>query len=122
MYNKKNLHKRTKEVLYNIRKIREGKNFSQKAVATELDLGAKAYSNIETGESALTVDKMFKIADVLHEDIEKIIPPSNNFTFNNCTQSGYFYQSDVKNLSDVEQLKWCIEQIQQLQKVIKEKR
>lgn len=110
------MNSKTKEILYNIRRIRESKNLSQEAIAIELDLGTKAYSNIETGESSLTIDRLFKIAEILEVPVETIMSSSNNFTFNNCTQSGYFIvKPEFKNFTNEEMLKWCVEQIQQMQ-------
>jgi len=52
----------SQDVLYNIRKIREIKNYSQSYMATELDVCTKTYSRLETGETELSVSRLEKIA------------------------------------------------------------
>ena len=48
-----------------IREIRVVKNLSQDNLAFELGISTSAYSNIEAGKTEITVDRLFKIADVL---------------------------------------------------------
>lgn len=57
-----NLNKRT---LIRIRKERERKNISQQAVAKQLHISVSAYSRLENGEVALTLDMIEKISHAL---------------------------------------------------------
>ena len=52
----------------NIKKLREKKGFSQKFVAEKLGINQSTYGKLERDESSITLDRLYKIADVLEED------------------------------------------------------
>ncbi len=53
-----------------IKKIRLEKNILQKNVAEGLGLSENAYSRIEGGHTQLTINNLFKIAEILGVDIK----------------------------------------------------
>ncbi|MEO8147078.1 MAG: helix-turn-helix transcriptional regulator [Bacteroidia bacterium] len=52
-----------------IRKIREGKDFSQENIAAELNMTTSAYSKIERGVTDASTSKLIKIAEILEVDV-----------------------------------------------------
>jgi transcriptional regulator with XRE-family HTH domain len=82
-------------ILYNIRKAREQKNYTQEYLATQLDIDTKSYSNIENGVSKLSIDRLLKIADILEATPESFLNPTQNLTFTHCIQSGYYLNHPI---------------------------
>lgn len=54
---------------FNIRKIRESKGFSQHYMANILDISQASYARIENEDTKVTVDRLYKIAEVLDTNI-----------------------------------------------------
>jgi transcriptional regulator with XRE-family HTH domain len=54
-----------KSVAYNIRKIREQRNYTQEYLAAKLHISQNAYSKIELGYTKITVERLFYIAQIL---------------------------------------------------------
>ena len=77
------------KILYNIRKAREQKSYTQEYLAAQLGIDTKSYSNIENGVSKLSIDRLLKIADVLEATPESFLNPTQNFSFTHCANSGY---------------------------------
>ena len=55
-----------------IKNIRELKNLTQEYVAERLDISQSAYSKIENGETKVSEEKLFQIAEVLEVKPEDI--------------------------------------------------
>ena len=64
---------KTRVVSSNIRKIREHKNYTQEYLAAKLGISQNAYSKIELNYSKLTLDRLFRIADILETDIIQLL-------------------------------------------------
>lgn len=56
----------TKTVLENIHYIRRVREYSQDFMAYKLSISQNAYSKLESGKTPLTMDRFFKIAELLH--------------------------------------------------------
>lgn len=71
-------------VIGKISKQRNLKGFSYENMANDLQISAAAYRKIETGETKLTLERLFKIADILEcsftdfLDLEKDILNQHN--------------------------------------------
>ena len=52
-----------------IRKLRELRNYTQEYMATQLDLSQKAYCNIETNQTKVSVERLAEIAKILAVDV-----------------------------------------------------
>jgi len=65
---KDTLDLKIKKVASNIRKIREYRNYTQEYLAAKLRISQNAYSKIELGHTKITVDRLFRIADILEVD------------------------------------------------------
>jgi len=53
------------KVINKIRTIRKDKGYSHEYMAHMLDISQVAYSKIEKNETKLTVERLFKIAEIL---------------------------------------------------------
>jgi transcriptional regulator with XRE-family HTH domain len=56
----------TKSVLENIHNLRRIREYSQDFMAYKLGISQNAYSKLESGKTPLTIDRYFKISDLLH--------------------------------------------------------
>jgi transcriptional regulator with XRE-family HTH domain len=71
------LNLRVQKVAANIRKIREYRNYTQEYLAAKLKISQNAYSKIELGYTKITVDRLFRIADILEVDPIDILNKEN---------------------------------------------
>ena len=72
-------------ILEKIKDIRKQKGFSHEYMAHKLDMSQPAYSKIEKNETVLSVDRLFKIAEILEAPVNDIleINPNNIYNQNN---------------------------------------
>lgn len=56
-----------------IRTIRTGLGYSQEFVASKIGISQNAYSRIELGLAKLSIERMLKIADILHVNPLKLM-------------------------------------------------
>jgi transcriptional regulator with XRE-family HTH domain len=66
-----------------IKAFRETKNYTQEHMAEVLHLSQRAYSSIENGQTQLTVERLYEIAEALKVSIGEIIGVENQNVFNN---------------------------------------
>jgi transcriptional regulator with XRE-family HTH domain len=99
--------------LKNIKKFKQIKGFSNYYMGTELDITPQAYDKIEKGQTKLTVDRLFKIAEILDISILEIfeIEPKEEYCqTNKDTATGYlqkivnFYQENKDQNQKIIQL------------------
>ena len=64
---------KTREVVANIRKIREFRNYTQDYLAAKLGISQNAYSKIELGYSNITLTRLIEISDILEVDLTDLI-------------------------------------------------
>lgn len=93
------------DVLYNIRKTRELKNYTQEYLAHKLDLDIRSYSNIENGISKLSVARLLHISEIMETPVEQFFNPTQNFMFSNSTQSGYSLNHPSQNWEGFQEAK-----------------
>lgn len=60
-------------VIDNIKEIRKEKGISHDAMALNLGITQAAYSKIEKNETKLSVERLFKIAEILEVSVEKLL-------------------------------------------------
>jgi len=65
-------------VLGKIKEIRKQKGFSHEYMAHKLDMSQPAYSKIEKNETVLSVDRLFKIAEILETPVNDILEINPN--------------------------------------------
>ena len=61
------------KIINKIREIRKDRGYSHEYMAHLLDISQVAYSKIEKNETKLTVERLFKIAEILEAKIEDIL-------------------------------------------------
>lgn len=72
-----------KIVAQRIMEVREEKGLFQKDIAAALDLSTNAYNSIENGKTNLTVNVLYKIADILQIPVSKLLNINEGDTQNN---------------------------------------
>lgn len=66
----------------NIKHLREFKNYTQEFMADELGISQRAFSSIENGSTHLTVDRLYKIANILQVSVGEIIGVETHNIYN----------------------------------------
>jgi transcriptional regulator with XRE-family HTH domain len=61
------------DVIKRIKEIRKEKGISHEAMAFDLGISQVAYSKIEKNETKLTLERLYKIADILESKISEIL-------------------------------------------------
>lgn len=72
----------SKQIGLNIRKIREIKDLKQEFVAKKLGITTNGYGKIERGESAVNIDRLNQIAEVLGVDTLDILQFDGSVIYN----------------------------------------
>jgi transcriptional regulator with XRE-family HTH domain len=62
-----------REVVSNIRKIRDYRDYTQDYLALKLGISQNAYSKIELGYSKITLDRLFHIALILEVEVNDVL-------------------------------------------------
>jgi transcriptional regulator with XRE-family HTH domain len=70
------------KIAIKIAKIREEKGLMQKDLAALLDMNKNTYHDIESGKTKLSVELLFKIAEILKVSISEILEQDNSNTQN----------------------------------------
>ena len=81
----------------NIRKSREKRGFSQEYVAEKLGINQSTYGKLERDISNITLDRLFKIANVLEEDVANLLDIGKKNIFNSQTNQGNGYVETINN-------------------------
>jgi len=80
-----------------IRKLREKKGFSQEYVAEKLNINQSTYGKLERDVSNITLDRLYKIADILEEDITTLLDIGKKNIFSNQSNQGNGYVETINN-------------------------
>jgi len=97
---------------YNIKKIRELRNYSQEYVAQKLEISQPTYAKIENGTIIPKIDRLQRIAEILDIDMSFLLNTTNvfNIVFNaTANQSGYI-NNQSNNVIDIEMLRKIIQE------------
>ncbi|GAA4273335.1 hypothetical protein GCM10022258_26290 [Aquimarina gracilis] len=85
-------------VLERIKSIRKQKGYSHEYLAQELDISQVAYSKLEKNETKLTVERLFKLAEILETPIADLLDiKANNIYHQNNSDQAIGHQ-EVQNL------------------------
>ena len=70
---------------------RKKKGFSYENMADELSLTSASYRKIETGETKLTVERLFRISEILNESLSNLLETGSEVfqQTNNESATGY---------------------------------
>jgi len=94
------------DILENIKEIRKKLGYSHEYMAHMLDLSQVAYTKLESNQTKLTVERLYKIAEILEVEIGELldIQPSNQFNQTNKDSStGYLQQIENFHQENKEQ-------------------
>jgi len=97
----------------NIRKLREKKGFSQEFVAGKLGISQSTYSKLERDISNITLVRLYKIADILEEDVTTVLDIGKKNIINNRNNQGNGYVETINNdyKSIIEEIKLAYEKM-----------
>jgi transcriptional regulator with XRE-family HTH domain len=62
-----------KEITENIKKFRELKNYTRENMADKLEMSLSGYSKLERGDVELTVNKLYRISEILEVQVSQIL-------------------------------------------------
>lgn len=87
-------------ILEKIKDIRKQKGFSHEYMAHKLHMSQPAYSKIEKNETVLSVDRLFKIAEILETPVNDIleINPNNIYHQTNNDNGTFIGHQEVEHL------------------------
>lgn len=88
-------------VIDKIKSIREKKGYSHEFMGHQLEISQVAYSKIEKSETKLSVDRLYKIAEILETTVSDILDiyPSNVYNqTNNHDITTVIAHQEVENL------------------------
>lgn len=81
-----------------IKRVREGKGFSQEYMAHVLEMSQSNYHKIESGKTEkIDYKTMFKIAEVLETDLTELLPIGVHVHTNQHNYNGILIQSSKDN-------------------------
>jgi len=69
------IKEKLKLVTDNIRKLRENRNYSQEYMAARLHISQNTYSKLELCYTALTLERLILIADILNVSVISLADP-----------------------------------------------
>ncbi len=115
------------KIIQKIAQHRNNKGYTYENMADELNISSAAYRKIETGDTKLTVERLFRIAEILESpftdflDVEKNILNQHNHDNENVYQQKieHFYQENKEVYKEL--LKAKDEQITLLKELLKKK-
>lgn len=112
------------EVINRIKEIRKEKGISHEAMAFDLGISQVAYSKIEKNETKLTLERLYKIADILESkvsnllglEIQKVYQQEFKDNANNYQEIQHLHQENKEVYHElikakVEQIKLLKEQV-----------
>lgn len=88
-------------VIDNIKIVRKNKGISHEAMALNLGITQAAYTKLEHNKTKLTVERLYKIAEILEvqiEDLLQVEPKSFDLDIHNQKQVTEILHQQVKNL------------------------
>ncbi|MEM5565764.1 helix-turn-helix transcriptional regulator [Psychroserpens sp. AS72] len=98
------------KVIENIKRIRKEKGYSHEYIALELDISQVAYSKLEKKETKLSVERLYRIAELFEVNVYElleinVINPSNKeIVTDNSQQLERFHQENKEQHQKIIQL------------------
>lgn len=86
------------DILSNIREIRKEKGISHEVMAVNLGISQAAYTKLENKETKLTVDRLYKIAEILDTKIEKLLDLNTNKIYQQEFKDQSTNYQEIQNL------------------------
>ena len=91
---------KTADVVRKIILLRSKKGYTYENMANELFITTAAYRKIETGETKLSMERLFKIAEILQESVSSLIETTEENVINqtnNENSIGNQYLKKIEN-------------------------
>ena len=86
------------KVINKIRDIRKDKGYSHEYMAHLLDISQVAYSKIEKNETKLTIERLFKIAEILEAKIEDILDIKADKVYKQDLKDNSIGHQEIQNM------------------------
>ena len=86
------------KIINKIREIRKDRGYSHEYMAHLLDISQVAYSKIEKNETKLTVERLFKIAEILEAKIEDILDIKADKVYNQDLKDNSIGHQEIQNM------------------------
>lgn len=86
------------KVVARIRDIRKEKGFSHKYMAHSLGISQVAYSKIEKQETKLTVERLYKITEILETKITQILGVNSENIYNQDLKDYAVGHQEIQNM------------------------
>jgi len=86
-----------KKVIKKIATTRIRKGFSYENMANELTITPAAYRKIETGETKLSVERLFQISEILNTSLPDLLEIGNDVFQQTNSESATGYQQKIEN-------------------------
>ena len=86
------------KIINKIRDIRKDKGYSHEYMAHLLDISQVAYSKIEKNETKLTVERLFKIAEILEAKIEDILDIKADKVYKQDLKDNSIGHQEIQNM------------------------
>ena len=85
------------KVIKNITSARTKKGYTYENMAHELSITPAAYRKIETGETKLTIERLFRISEILNAPLPDLLEVANDLFQQTNTESSIGYQQKILN-------------------------
>ena len=86
------------KIINKIRDIRKDKGYSHEYMAHLLDISQVAYSKIEKNETKLTIERLFKIAEILEAKIEDILDIKADKVYKQDLKDNSIGHQEIQNM------------------------
>ena len=86
------------DIIFNVKRLREQKGYSQEYMATKLEMTQASYSRLENQEANLSIDRLQKIADILETDISAFWDSSKLTIHSQINNEGAYGNGYIENL------------------------
>jgi len=86
------------KIINKIRDIRKDKGFSHEYMAHMLDISQVAYSKIEKNETKLSVERLYKIAEILEAKIEDVLDIKADKIYNQDLKDNSIGHQEIQNM------------------------
>jgi transcriptional regulator with XRE-family HTH domain len=89
--------KKIEQVISKIVSVRSKSGYTLENMANELDITPAAYRKIETGETKLTVERLFCIAEILKAPLSDLLEMGNDVFRQTNSETATGYQQKIEN-------------------------
>lgn len=86
------------KIINKIREIRKDRGYSHEYMAHLLDISQVAYSKIEKNETKLTIERLFKIAEILEAKIEDILDIKADKVYKQDLKDNSIGHQEIQNM------------------------